>query len=269
MVKIKVMKAVGYCRVSSESQSDNTSIDLQVQKIREYCQLYNITLDKIFIDEAKSGTNTDRKEYQDMMEYINQGDINGIVVYKADRVHRKLKNLLTMIDELESIGTAFISITEGFDTSTSQGMLFLQMVGSFSEFEAKVINERTQSGRIAKGKSGKFAGGGVPFGYDLINGDTLVINEKEAETVRTIFQLRKEGTAINKIVTYLNDNGITINNKLWGNSKVDYILKNEVYTGIYSYNGAKEQNNISFTIPKIISKQLYNTVNNQTRQGVK
>ena len=83
--------------------------------------------------------------------------IDMIIVYKNDRIHRSLYNLLAMIYELQNYEVALVSVTEMFDTSTPQGMLFLQMLGSFAEFERAVINERTRNGRIARLNENKWA----------------------------------------------------------------------------------------------------------------
>lgn len=264
MVKAMIKKAVGYCRVSSESQVDNTSIENQVEKIKDYCKLYNIELVKMFIDGGESGSGTDkRKAYNDMMDYVKENNINGVIVYKADRIHRKLKNLLIMIEDiLEPLNVGFISITESFDTSTSQGMLFLQMVGSFSEFERKIINERTRSGRVKKASDKKFSGGKIPYGYKLIDSDTLELEQVESEVIKDIFIMRKDKLSLKRIADTLNKKGIsTRNNKEWSKQTINYILKNEVYTGKYTYDGKTENNNINFKVPKIVSKQLFNIVN--------
>jgi DNA invertase Pin-like site-specific DNA recombinase len=173
MVQETIKKVVGYARISSDSQIGNTSIAEQVRKIEAYCISQGWELTKTFIDEGESGSTKERGGYRDMMQYIEQteNEISGIVVLKADRIHRRLKNLLELIeDELEPKGIAFISVSENFDTSTPQGMLFLQMIGSFAEFERKIINERTKSGRIATARENKYAGGGVPYGYQVVNG---------------------------------------------------------------------------------------------------
>ena len=69
-----------------------------------------------------------------------------------------------MIYELQKYEVALVSVTEMFDTSTPQGMLFLQMLGSFAEFERAVINERTRNGRIARLNENKWVGGKPAFG---------------------------------------------------------------------------------------------------------
>ncbi|WP_212957964.1 recombinase family protein [Paenibacillus albilobatus] len=64
-------------------------------------------------------------------------------------------------------------LSQRMDTSTPQGMIFLQMIGGFAEFERKIINERTKSGRIATARKNQYAGGGVPYGYQLLNGKVV------------------------------------------------------------------------------------------------
>lgn len=247
------MKICSYLRVSTSSQLDNTSIDSQRKKVEGFCSYNDHELVQEFIDEAKSGGSINKRpSYNEMMDFIraNKSEIDAIVVYKADRIHRSIKNLMTMIDELQELEVDFISLTESFDTSTPQGRLFLQMLGSFSEFERALINERTQGGRVAKAESGKYTGGTVPFGYKVIGGQ-FVINEEEANIVREIFKKRSKGLSTVKIA------------KEYGFSKqrVQYILKNESYTGRYTYNGKKEKNKINLQIPQIISDYLYKKVN--------
>lgn len=131
-----------------------------------------------------------------MLRYIQgtENEFSGIAVTKADRIRRRLNHLLDLIEEeLEPNGMAFISVTERMDTSTPQGMIFLQMIGGFAEFERKIINERTKSGRIATTRKNQYAGGGVPYGYRLLNGK-VVQDEQQASTVKYIFREYVEGT---------------------------------------------------------------------------
>lgn len=263
MVQETSKKVVGYARISSDTQIGNTSIAEQVRKIEAYCISQGWELAKTFIDEGESGSTKERGGYRDMMQYIEQteNEISGIVVLKADRIHRRLKNLLELIeDELEPKGIAFISVSENFDTSTPQGMLFLQMIGSFAEFLRKIINERTKSGRIATARENKYAGGVVPYGYQVVNG-MILLDEQQAQTVKSIFQLYVEGNNPYKIASKLNRAGITTKNgKQWTVVQVQNILNNETYTGFNMYNGQKERNGIrqKDVIPRIISRQLWN-----------
>lgn len=263
-------RAVGYARVSSDSQSENTSIELQEEKIKEYCKLYNYELVEIFIDNGKTGSNTDQREaYITMMEFTaDKGNrIDALVVLKADRIHRKLKNLLIMIeDNLQPNGVAFISITENFDTSTGQGTLFFQMMGSFAEFERGIINERTKSGRVKTALNKQYAGGGPPYGYRAVNNE-LIVDEFAAGVVKRIFSEYAQGDSMSRIATNLNKNRIA-NRKGrvdWSRQIINYMLRNSIYIGIYSYDGKIEKNGIQNKgqVQPIISKRLWNRVQKQ------
>lgn len=275
MVKASIQRVVGYVRVSSEGQKDNTSIQEQMKRITAYCISQNWQLVQLFCDEAKSASCTDeRKAYQDMLEYVcnQENGIHAIIVFKSDRIHRHLKNLLIMIeDELEPNEIAFVSVSENFDTSSAQGMLTLQMLGSFAEFERSMINERTRTGRVATAKSGKYAGGKIPYGYRL-HEEQIVIHEAEAKVIRQMFQFYLEGKSYAELANTLNsqqstdldDSGCSEKQlvKQWSRTSICYILRNATYTGVYSYNGRKEKNNLQSktAIPAIISKQQFNKV---------
>lgn len=270
----QVKKVVGYARVSSESQKDNTSIKEQVKRISAYCISQGFSLVNVFKDEAKSASSTEsREEYLKMLEFAKEkgNEIDAIIVYKADRIHRHLKNLLIMIeDELKVNDIAFISVSENFDTSTPQGMLTLQMLGSFAEFERSLINERTRTGRLITAKEGKYAGGKVPYGYEVVDGKFIII-EPQAKLVKSIFRMYSEGKSYEYIANYLNisqthllDNSDSLgcHFKKWSRTSICYILLNSAYIGTYTYNGKKEKNNIqsNSSIPDIISKKLFNKV---------
>jgi site-specific DNA recombinase len=112
MVTVRLKKVVAYARVSSESQIDNTSIEEQIKKIEAYCLSQDLELVKVFVDEGLSGSNTERESYNQMIEYITnkENEISGVVVLKADRIHRRLKNLLIMIEDvLEPNGIALLA----------------------------------------------------------------------------------------------------------------------------------------------------------------
>ena len=245
-------KVVIYLRVSTTNQLDNTSIEHQREKINLYCKFHDIEIVKEFKDEAQSGKNKDREQYKEMINFVldKNNEINAIMCYKSDRIHRKLRNLIDMIEDLQERKIEFISITEQFDTSTPQGMLFLQMLGSFAEFERKIIAERTRSGRISNAKNELHPGGKVPYGYELKDGKLTIVKE-QADTIKKIFNMRSKG---NKLIEISKDTGMS-------KQRISKILKNKTYTGKYSYDGKIENNNINFKVDRIISNYIYNKVN--------
>jgi site-specific DNA recombinase len=195
-------RAIFYARVSSEGQVDNTSIDTQLDRGKAYAMSQGWTLDKVFIDGGESGKSTDRTHFQEMVGYIRENQVDVLLTFKLDRLSRNLKDLLIFIDDtLDPKGIALQSVTENFNTQSAEGRLFLQMLGSFAEFERKRINERTMSGKVSTAERGKWNGGHVPYGYQRIEGSQFDfdVDPEEAKVVEQIFRLRSQRTGYGKI----------------------------------------------------------------------
>jgi len=141
------MSIVGYARVSSSSQS----LDIQMG------QLHEAGAEKVFA-EKQTGTSTlERDELARALDWVREGDV--FVVTRLDRLARSLVDLRGIIDRLVAKGVSFRCLQQAIDTTTSEGRLMLNMLGSFAEFETDLRRERQMEG-IAKAKAeGKFRGG--------------------------------------------------------------------------------------------------------------
>lgn len=120
------------------------------------------------------------------------------------------------------------------------------MLGIFSEFERAIINERTRNRRIARLKENKWVEGKLTFGYTVNKDGKFEFAEKEVKIVRYIFKLRSKG---------------------FSKQRVDHILRNKNYIGVFEYKGKKEKHNIEFEIEPSISKYMWNKVNKLTKKG--
>lgn len=148
----KPIQIYGYARVSTLGQ------DLEPQKksILEYCNFKNFEPMQLFADKS-TGKNTDRPEYQKMIENlkINPLGIQAVVIHKLDRIGRSLLDLINLTKWLDEQNIGLISITNSIDTTTKEGRLFFYIMGALGEYERELIIERTQAGReraIAAGK---------------------------------------------------------------------------------------------------------------------
>lgn len=241
--------AVIYARVSSEGQEENTSLAMQIQKAESYASTYDFHVNDIFQD-VGTGGNTEREGFQAMMQYIDEYAVNAIIVYKLDRLHRSLKNLLVHKDELEQKGVSIISVSEQIDTTTPNGKLFFNIIGSFAEFEKDVINQRTSSGKRQKIEKGMFTAGRVPFGYRIEKSEVLEVVEEEAAQIQEIFRLKvEERKSVRKIAV-----AVFGDEKKYGT--VNYILKNPAYKG-----RLRQENGKVVDVPRIVSPQLWNKAN--------
>lgn len=244
-----IPKAIFYARVSSEGQTDNTSIDTQVERGKAFINSQGWTLDKLFIENGESGKSTDRTSYQEMLSYLQDNPVNVLLVFKLDRLFRNLKDLLIFIDdELTPRDISLVSISENFDTGSPQGRLFLSMIGSFAEFERGQILQRTMSGKVATAKKGGWNGGRVPFGFRKINGSEhdFDVEETEARIVKKIFRLYSKGKGYLKISKAI-DGALSPQ----GISK---LIGNPFYIGLVRFNSIIKANNH----PSLISVRLFN-----------
>ena len=134
------MTVYGYARVSTVEQDTGA----QLTALEKIC-------DEV-VEETASGGQTDRPQLRALLGRLQPGDV--LVVYKLDRLSRSLKDLLTFLEQIESAGAGFRSLTEAVDTTTAAGRMLMQMLGAFAEFERAMIKERTAAGLVAARKRG-------------------------------------------------------------------------------------------------------------------
>jgi site-specific DNA recombinase len=183
-----------YVRKSTEKGLDQafTSLDAQAQTIRAYIESRRhegwCALPEVYSDGGFSGGTTDRPALQRLISDVESGKVDAIVVYRYDRLSRSILDFSRLLDMLEKRGVAFASVSEQFDTSTSTGRLFMNMLMSFAEYERRLIAERTRDKIAASRRKGLWVGGVPPLGYDVVE-KRLVVNETEAKEAREILRL--------------------------------------------------------------------------------
>lgn len=224
-----------YCRVSTENQTENYSIDEQKERLTAFCKAKGWGKPQMFIDAGFSGGSVERPALNDLLNSVRAGRINLVVVYKLDRLSRSQKDTLFLIEDVfNKYGASFVSVCENFDTGTPFGKAMIGILSVFAQLEKDQITERFTMGRIGRAKNGLFHGGGnAPAGYDYIDGH-LVINEYEAVMVREIFDRFLSGDSIRAVAKFIDE-------KYGGGShtKVYNILKNSVYIGKVKFKGVE------------------------------
>ena len=239
-------KVIAYCRVSTDNQKEEGTINLQVDTIKEYCQKKGFDLVDTFKDEGVSGGLEDRPALASLFNFLEgEGgkEIQAVIVWKLDRLARDLYIQEHLIKKLELLGKRLISTKEAdLDSSDPMRKAFRQFMGIVAELEKAFITMRLTGGRIQKAKQGGYAGGGVALGY-VAKEKELQPAEKETEIVKTIFALkRRRRLSINKIARFLQEQGYqTKRGGSWYASTVSYVLKNPIYKGVYEYKGIESQ----------------------------
>ena len=223
------------------------SIESQVDSCKDYLKrFYPDTKEEdivVFEDEGYSGGNTNRPQFQKMLNECRQNNIRRIVCYKLDRISRSLSDFMKLYDELEYYRIEFAAVNDSFDTHTSTGRAMLNMTMVFAQLERETLAERIRDNMLFLARDGRWLGGNPPLGYvskETIGSTTtdgktrkarmLVLVDEEARVVKTIFSKFLEYKSLTKTETYFIQNDIlTKRNNSFSRFTLRSILRNPVY----------------------------------------
>ncbi len=136
------MKIALYARVSTKSQQTEP----QLVELRAYCERRGLTITSEYVDEGWSGAKEKRPALDRLMADAKRRLFDAVVVWKFDRFARSVSHLLRALENFQSLGLDFISLTEGVDTSTPTGRMIFTVLGAVAELERSLIKERVCSG---------------------------------------------------------------------------------------------------------------------------
>ena len=134
--------------------TDDQDLSHQINLCKKYCDINSHDIINVYTDVC-SGKNISRPQFDIMMRDLRQYKFNTIMVTKLDRIGRSLAHLLSLFEEFKRKGVQFIAVTQNIDTTTASGVLMLQILGSFAEFERNLISERTKEAIRNNPKVGK------------------------------------------------------------------------------------------------------------------
>lgn len=277
MFQSNSINAAAYVRFSSERQREE-SVDGQLRAIKKYAQENGINIVNQYIDRAKTATNDQRAEFQKMIQDSKKNRFNMVLVHKLDRFARNRIDATLYRRELHKSNVSLQSVTETFD-DTPESQMLEAMIEAFNEYYSKNLAREVEKGKIENALKARHVGGIPPLGYDLDRKTMkLVVNSKEAEAVKLIFDLYVAGYGYNSIIKRLNEQGYrTKKDKYFGKGSIYEILRNEKYVGIYTYNKMKSKNTfgkrnyhsqkseneiirIQNGVPQIIADELFEKV---------
>lgn len=296
-----------YARLSVEDNGKEAdSIENQIAFLESYISgCPDLSRVELFADNGYTGTNFHRPEFNRMMEAVQSGVIDCIVVKDLSRLGRNYIETSQFIEKIcPFYGLRFIAVNDGFDTATVTDTAQMSMALSniVNDYYAKDISRKVTSALQTKMERGDYIGNYAPHGYckDPENKNHLVIDPETAPVIRQIFQWRAEGVSYMGINRRLNEAGIpspgqyrlehgieTNNNRkgrsvLWNKHMVTEILKNIVYIGHlaqkkgsqclyagipYHITGEDEWIVVEHTHEPIISKELFEAVQKINRES--
>ena len=252
------MRCAIYTRVSTDEQamSEYSSLRRQEEICRNYIDIHTEKGWKVagvYEDAGYSGKDFQRPGIQELMEEVRGGNVDVIVTYKIDRISRSLKDFYDLWEVLKAHNVTFVSATQHFDTSDSMGMLILNILLSFAQFERELARERTMSKMAGRAEKGMWNGGHPPLGFDYDRDtQTLQPNLQETPIVRFIYQRVIDTRSACAVANEANARGYRtrvrtqtrrdgsqqqIGGKRFDEDMVAAIVHNPIYKGFVRYDG--------------------------------
>lgn len=243
----KRIRVALYARVSTEEQAEHGySIEGQRDTISQYCKIYGKDVIGEYIDKGISGkAMSNRPALQNLLRDAERGSFDEVIVWKFNRMSRKTKDLLEIVERLDKHNVYFRSISESFDTSTPIGKFALQMMGAVGELERNTIVENVKMGLKQRARTG-LHNGGICLGYrsvEIAGGERknkktcLEIVPEEAAVVIKIFEAYDGGRGFRSIANQLNREGHrTKKGNTFSSDSIREIVTNPIYVGMVRYN---------------------------------
>ena len=240
------MKVALYTRVSTEDQArEGFSLEVQRTYLLQYAKNFgwdvfcSMSGRDVYMDDGYSGGNMDRPALQRLLFDARNKQFDLILVYKQDRLSRRLKDLLGLLEEIDSLGIGYKSATEPFDTTSSAGKMAIQMLGSCAEFERNRLVERVFPGMVVGVKRGHWQGARyAPYGYRYNKEiKKLEVHPEEAKIVKEIYAMYINGTSTSRIAGHYYNLGIpSRQGGRFYNKFISNILQSKVYLGMLVWN---------------------------------
>ena len=228
-------------------QSIDKKGSLSIEGQIELCRKFTAGEPRIFSDRGFSGKNMRRPAFGELMEAVEAGEIERIIVYRLDRFSRSLADFSRIWEVLQKNGVAFLSVSEQFDTSSPVGRAMLSIVMTFAQLERETTAERVRDNYHHRASLGAWPGGPAPYGYALSKAEvdgrsvSTLIPDEHAKTVCRIFEeYAKPETSLRGLAKDLTARGIHgPKREAWDNVTLSRILRNPVYVradaAVYCY----------------------------------
>lgn len=255
-----------YVRVSTDDQRDNGySIDSQLRMIKEYCEKNDYSIVDVYNDAGYSGKDLMRPEMQRLLADIKSKKIDKLIAIKVDRLTRNNYDGFWLLNYCEEYDVKIELILEPYDVSTANGEMIFGMNLVFGQRERKEIGARTKRAMEEMALE-KIHPSKAPYGY-IRNKETghLEIEPIEAQVVKEIFELCKQGNSTRNIATIMKDNNAYLKQGKWASDRVYKILTNSIYIGIFEYGKYKRKSQDILRVENYCEPIIDETTWNATR----
>jgi DNA invertase Pin-like site-specific DNA recombinase len=197
-----------YCRISTDPQEDNTSLDEQEAAGREYCRQNGLIVGMVHRETFSGYQYRERKKLSLMRERYRDGKIQGVVIRTLDRLSRSQTHVAILMEEMEHYGITLYSVKEVID-DTPMGKFARMVLAFVAEMEREKIMDRTITGKVNKAHEGKVVSGNKAlYGWKWVHNDKgerdyLVLDEDQAKVLQQAGQEYADGVSLRSILKRL------------------------------------------------------------------
>lgn len=241
----KLTRVAAYARVSSAKDAMLHSLSAQVSYYNSLIQRHPGWIFRgVYADEGLTGTKTERKQFQRLMEDCRAGKIDMVVTKSISRLARNTVTLLETVRELKNLGVDVYFEEQNIHSASADGELMLSILASYAQEESLSASEN-QKWRIKRNFENGMPWNCTMLGYRYDNG-TLVIHPEEAAVARQIFDSYLGGMGVTAIAKMLNNQGIVSRlGNSWNKGSILRVLRNYAYTGNLLLQTTYRENHLS------------------------
>ncbi len=251
-----VRRCALYARLSI-TKEESVSIARQLESCRKYAEARGWEIVGEFIDDGVSATANRPEDRKGWAALLAVGGYDAVVIWKVDRLARRVLDFLHADETLRTRGAGLVAVEDPIDMTSPQGRAFAVMLAVFGEMEAEAIRARVLAARVQLAKAGRFAGGGIPYGYRSIPnpdgpGRVLAKDPERNHWIVGVVRLAQQGATVYAITKWLTDEGAPLpdgrksnrraGNTTWNFWTVDRLLRNPILAGMTSYNPGRGRN---------------------------
>lgn len=230
-------RAAIYCRISRDREGAGLGVDRQEQDCRELAAKHGLTIAAVHRDNDLSAySGKPRKGYRTLLEQVRTGEVDTVIAWHTDRLHRRPVELEEYITACEQRGVPTLTVKAGpLDLATPSGRLVARQLGAVARYEVEHSIERIQRAKVQTAMAGGFMGGRRPYGFEP---DGVTVRPHEAAIVKELTKKALAGASWRSLAADLNGRGeLTTTGRQWSSAAMRDLLIRARNAGLVEHRG--------------------------------
>lgn len=232
------MSAVIYARQSLDRHGEGAAVDRQLKDCRALALSAAVEVSREYVDNDVSASKGVRPAFSELLGAIKRGEVDTIVVWHTDRLYRRVRDLIEIVELAEQRKLKILTVKAGdLDLATPAGRMLAGMLGHAARYEVEQKGARQVAANVQRAEAGVWQFSNRPYGYERQNGVVAIVPH-EADIIREAYARYLAGDTYYAIVEDFNLRGVlTVKGGSWSITQLRDRLRNPAYAGIREYKG--------------------------------